>query len=159
MTLPHLLFWYMTSCQSELLITAWVFFLSLWKRDWGGNHSLKASLFFPNCFRITEGERKKEKGQTKLWRPLDVTRFWFPVHVWKPASHFVPLGQSDRLKKTERWLQKDCCLRGNAFQIQADRAFAFPHLLQLALLCLSHPWTKGGTHRPIKRCVSPIANG
>lgn len=55
------------------------------------------------------------------------------------------------------------CLRGNVFQVQADKAFAFPppppHFPQLALHHLSHPLSKGGTHRPVKRCVSPISDG
>lgn len=92
-----------------------MFFPSSWSRDCVGNHSLKTPSFFPNCLRITEGERRKSPPE-KVKHSCDDPSNWVgsdssstfgnPPRVLSPS---VGLINSKRLR--DGW-KGDCLFWG-----------------------------------------------
>lgn len=74
--------WSQDGCFSPLRGVETVWGITAWRHL----HS------FPTVSQLQKGrgEKKPQKGQAQLRWPLELSRLWFLVHVWKPASCFVP---------------------------------------------------------------------
>lgn len=153
----------MTACQSESLITGWMFFPSSWSRDCVGNHSLKTPSFFPNCLRITEGERRKpppKRSSTAVMTPRIESALISRPRL-ETRLMFCPLRSVWLIQNDCEMVEKGTvCFEGECVSGSGWWGLCIPPVPPGWHCTASHtPEIKVGPTGPLSVCVSPIADG